>query len=237
MRHRRKADTGDGAVKCGHAFGFCGYGRGHAPPGGPRSENGGWILKMENSPQSPSCPSAPPLTAQTVFASWPFDFGFLMEKAYHELELSMTEGAHFFFSNALNFSVTIQAIADHLWHTGAKRNSQWNNRNKFVQWIQTQNDCIGIFFDLSNTYKHTQRKYENHFIARFENMTFPEDWVASRPPVEMSNRIIDKSSDMSLWPVVTKPDGWLVYYCYAAKSALHYLCENHSRLTHPDRSS
>jgi uncharacterized protein YbdZ (MbtH family) len=134
----------------------------------------------------------------------------------------------------LNFSVTIQAITDHLWHTGAKRNFQWNNRNKFVEWIQTQNDCIGIFFGLANIYKHSQRDRKNRFIDRFENMTFAEDWVASRSQVELSNRIVDRfSGDLSLWPVVTKPDGWLVYYCYAAKSALDYLRKNHSRLT-PD---
>lgn len=191
---------------------------------------------MENAPQSPSRPSAPPLTAQTVFVSWPFDFDFLMQKAYHELELSMTEGPHFFLSNALNFSVTIQAIADHLWYVGANRNSRWkNSRLKFVEWIKTKNDCIGIFIDLANTYKHSQKIHKNRFIARFENMTFAEDWVASRSPVEMTNRIIDKfSGDVSLWPVVTKQDGWPVYYRYAAKSALDWWHENHSSLTHPD---
>jgi hypothetical protein len=200
------------------------------------SENRRWIPKMENSPQSPSRPFAPPLTAQTVFASWPFDFGFLMQKADHELELSMTEGAHLFLLNALNFSVTIQAIADHLWYAGANRIPQWRNRrSKFLEWLKTQNDCIGIFIDLSNTYKHSQKDHENHFIARFENMAFAEDWVASRSPVEMTNRIVDKfSGDASLWPVVTKPDGRLVYYCYAAKRALAWWRENHSRLTHPD---
>jgi hypothetical protein len=148
----------------------------------------------------------------------------------------MTEGAHFFLSNALNFSVTIHAIADHLWYTGAKRNSEWEiSREKFVEWIKTQNDCIGIFIDLSNTYKHSQRKRENRFIVCLEIMTFAQDWVASRSPVEMSNRIVDKfSGDEFLWPVVTKPDGWLVYYCYAAKSALDWWRENHYRLTHPD---
>jgi hypothetical protein len=199
-------------------------------------EIGSRMPKMEDSQQSPSRPSAPPLTAQTVFASWPFDFEFLMQKAYHDLELSMTDGAHFFLWNALNFSVTIQAIADHLWYGAAKRNPQWkNSHRKFIKWITTQNDCIGIFIDLSNTYKHSQREHENCFISHFKNMTFADAWVASRSPAEMSNCIIDKSSgDVSRWPVVTKPDGWLVYYRYAANSALNWWRENYSSLTHPD---
>ena len=112
--------------------------------------------KMADSPQSPPGPSVRPLTARKVFA-WTFDFEFLMEKANHELELSMSY-PNFFFPNAMNFSVTIHAIADHLWHLEAIRDPQWENtQSKFVEWIKTKSDCISLFIDISNTYKHSDR--------------------------------------------------------------------------------
>jgi hypothetical protein len=181
--------------------------------------------------QSPSHPSIPPLTAQRVFGSWPFDFEFLWNKANHELESSMKEGSDLFLPNALNFSVTIHAITDHLWHTGANRNPQWAEYGNYLNWLKTQNDCIGVFIDLSNTYKHTERDRPNRFADSFQNMTFPEDWVAARPPEELRNGIIDsRSENVLLWPVLTTPAGRLIYYRYAAESALHWWRKNYSGL-------
>jgi len=145
-----------------------------------------------------------------------------MQKASHELELSMTEGADFLLQNALNFSVTVHAIADHLWYAGAIRNVQWRgNYAQFLEWLKTQNDCIAFFIDLSNTYKHSERTRPNRFANFLQNMTFPEDWVASRPPEELRNRLV-RSDNVSLWPVLTKTGGRLIYYRYAAEAALYW---------------
>jgi len=57
---------------------------------------------MTDLPQSPSGASVTVITAQKIFA-WTFDFEFLMQKANHELELSMSEGRDLFFANAMNF--------------------------------------------------------------------------------------------------------------------------------------
>jgi hypothetical protein len=186
--------------------------------------------EIQSLPESPSSPTVSPLTAQKVFASWPFDFEFLMNKANHELALSMTEAPGLFLPNALNFSVTIHAIADHLWHAGENRNPQWPTYGDFLTWLKTQNDCIGIFIDLSNTYKHTERDRPNRFADSFQNMTFPEDWVDARPPDELRNRIIDShSGNVSLWPVLTTTGGRLIYYRYAAENALHWWRTNYPK--------
>jgi hypothetical protein len=95
---------------------------------GKSAQGSGADTKM----QSPSRPSIPPFTAQRVFGSWPFDFEFLWNKANHELVSSMKEGSDLFLPNALNFSVTIHAIADHLWYTGENRNPQWAEYGKFL---------------------------------------------------------------------------------------------------------
>jgi hypothetical protein len=106
------------------------------------------------------------LTAQEVFA-WNFDFEFLMNKADHELRLSLTEGQTFFLPHAMNFAVTIHAISDHLWHVKAIDDPQWGRcQSNFVNWIKTQNDCIAVFIDLSNTYKHSDRRVKNDFASR-----------------------------------------------------------------------
>jgi len=72
-------------------------------------------------------PSAPlrVLTAQNVF-DLSFNFDFLIEKAAHELTLSRAEGPNFFYWHAMNFSVSIHAIADHLWWVKAIDDPQWN---------------------------------------------------------------------------------------------------------------
>ena len=114
---------------------------------------------MQNSPQSPSHPTIPPLTAQKVFTSWSFNFDFLMWKARQDLELSMkATDDKLFLAHALNLSVTIHAIADHLWYSGAEKTGRWPKFENFVECIKRQQpyaDCIGIFIDISNTYKHS----------------------------------------------------------------------------------
>jgi hypothetical protein len=161
------------------------------------------------------------LTAQKVFA-WTFDFEFLMQKADHDLYLSMTEGSNFFFSNAMNFSVTIHAISDYLWHVKEFHDPKWaNDQNNFLHWVTTQNDCIAVFVDLSNTYKHSDRYKPNAFAERLG--LYPDDSVQHSPsPEDLKNRIVHSgpSGDVFLWPVLTKPDGRLIYYHYAAVTAL-----------------
>jgi hypothetical protein len=113
------------------------------------------------------------LTAQQVFA-WNFDFEFLMDKANHELHLSLHEGPRYFFPHAMNFSVTIHAIADHLWHVKAVNDTQWRgDQGAFVNWVKTKNDCIAVFIDLSNTYKHSDRRVQNDFAMRLGPILTP----------------------------------------------------------------
>jgi hypothetical protein len=162
------------------------------------------------------------LTAQRVFA-WHFDFEFLMDKANHELHLSLCEGPRYFFPHAMNFSVTIHAIADHLWHVKAINDAQWEGKqDAFVNWVKTQNDCIAVFIDLSNTYKHSDRRVHNYFAARLG--LYPEPSIQhSGLPEETRNRVIcDGPVEDSFWPVLTTTTGRLIYYLYAAESALHW---------------
>jgi hypothetical protein len=186
---------------------------------------------MSNLPHSASHPPIPPLTAQRLFASWPFDFEFLICKANCELELSMKAvDRQIFLLHALNFSVTIHAIADHVYHSGAKR--KWPQQEKYFAWIKAQQpfgDCIGIFIDISNTYKHSDRTHPNRFIDYFELMEFPDDWVESRVPEELRNRMNDDTG-ASLWPVLTTPGQRPIYYHYAAEGALSWWQQNKSAL-------
>jgi hypothetical protein len=202
----------------------------------------GWAYHMETRralgrayhmslPHSASHPTIPPLTAQKLFASWPFDFEFLIWKAYCELELSMKAvDEKTFLLHSFNFAVTIHAIADHVYHSGAKRN--WPQQEEYFAWIKSKQpfgDCIGIFIDISNTYKHSDRDRPNRFIDYFELMQFPDDWVESCTPDDLRNRIV-YDTGASLWPVLTAPGERAIYYHYAAEGALSWWLQNHSVL-------
>jgi hypothetical protein len=171
------------------------------------------------------------LTAHTVFDP-SFNFDFLREKAVHELNLSFTEGQRgqkFFLWHAMNFSVSIHAIADYFWWVKEIGDAQWNNdQNNFVHRVAVGNDCIDAFLDISNTYKHSHRIRKH----KIESLTcYPDSAVIknSDPPgeLELRNCIIDRSQpkDSIYWPVITTKKGRVIYYRYAAESALGWWCQ------------
>jgi hypothetical protein len=137
-------------------------------------------------------------------------------------------------NDEVNFSVTIHAIADYLWNVKELRDPRWaNDQNNFLHWVTTQNDCIGVFVDLSNTYKHSDRYKPNIFADRLG--LYPDDSMQHSPsPEDLKNRIVHNgpSGDVYLWPVLTKLDGRLIYYRYAAATALDWWRKHHSSLTH-----
>jgi len=187
-------------------------------------------------------PSAPlrVLTTHKVFG--PFvNFDFLIEKATHELNLSFAEGvrgAEIFYWHAMNFSVSIHSIADYLWWVKASSDPQWHKcqndlvncrqlecQNAFVNWVTTKNDCISAFLDLSNTYKHSERA-RTHNVKSLHIYEDHEIIKNSDPPdeLEIRNCIIGKAQakDAVSWPVIMTEKGRLIYYRYAAESALDW---------------
>jgi hypothetical protein len=83
-------------------------------------------------PSGPSSPSVRGSSAHDVF-KWTFDFEFLKEKAFHELDLCMTEGPEWFFVNAMNLSVTIHAISDFIWETKERQNQKWAGQTQISE--------------------------------------------------------------------------------------------------------
>jgi hypothetical protein len=175
-----------------------------------------------------TAPAAPVrvLTAHTVF-DWSFNFEFLVDKAAYELGLSLAEGPDFFYWHAMNFAVSIHAIADHLWWVKAIDDAQWSKHQpNFVNWVITQNDCIAAFLDISNTYKHSNRTTRNKVTGTL--ILHPDNVVIknSNPPdeLELRNCVIQKGQlkEAIYWPVITTKAGRLIYYRYAAEWALHW---------------
>ena len=92
-----------------------------------------------------------------------------------------------------------------------------------------KNDCIAIFMDLSNTFKHSDRYKPNAFADRLG--LYPEEAVQrSEPPRQTRNRIISNgpSGEVIYWPVLTTTTGGLIHYRYAAESALSWWHRYHS---------
>jgi hypothetical protein len=177
-------------------------------------------------PSGPSSPSVHGSTADDVF-EWTFDFKFLEGKAFHELDLCMREGPEWFFANSMNLSVTIHAISDFIWETKERRNPKWTGKRgkeKFLKWVRTQKDTIGMFGDLSNTYKHTVRHPpKNRFAETLRLRPRDTDEVSGLSEVERRNYLLQIAGQKTcLYPLITMPNQWLVYFRYAAESALEW---------------
>jgi hypothetical protein len=182
------------------------------------------------SPSGPSSPSVRGSSADDVF-NWTFDFEFLKAKALHELDLCMREGPEWFFANAMNLSVTIHAISDFVWETKESQNPKWagkKGKHQFQEWLKTQKDTIGMFEDLSNTYKHTVRRPpKNRFAETLRLIPRDIDDVSGLSEAERRNYLLQIAGQKtSFYPLITMPNQWLVYFHYAAESALAWW-DNH----------
>jgi hypothetical protein len=172
----------------------------------------------------PSSPSVHGSWAHDVF-KWTFDFEFLKGKAFHELDICMREGPQWFFANAMNLSVTIHAVSDFIWETKESRNPKWagkGGKRKFLKWVRAQKDTIGVFEDLSNTYKHTVRHPpKNRFAETLSLMQRDINEVSGLSEAERRNYLLQIAGQRtSLYPLITMPNQRLVYFRYAAESAL-----------------
>lgn len=98
-----------------------------------------------------------------------------------------------------------------------------------MHWVRTENDCIAVFLDISNTYKHSKRDRPTQQNKVTKHLKLhPDDTVIknSNPPdeLELLNCIRDEKqrTDCVYWPVITTKEGRFIYYRYAAESALEW---------------
>jgi hypothetical protein len=79
-----------------------------------------------------------------------------------------------------------------------------------------------MFEDLSNTYKHTVRyPPKNRFAETLSLMQRDINEVSGLSEVERRNYLLQITGQKtSLCPLITMPNQWLVYFHYAAESAL-----------------
>jgi hypothetical protein len=87
----------------------------------------------------------------------------------------------------MNFSVSVHAIADHLWWVKAIDDPQWNNQGNFVNWVTTANDCIAAFLDISNTYKHSERERPTQQNKVTDHLKLHPDDKVIKTPILLTN--------------------------------------------------
>jgi hypothetical protein len=116
-------------------------------------------------------------------------------------------------------------------HLGKEsHNPKWTGKTRkerksqFLQWVRTQKrgDTIGMFEDLSNTYKHTVRYPPKNRFAETLRLR-PRDTVevSGLSEAERRNYLFQIAEQKTcLYPLITMPNQWLVYFRYAAESAL-----------------
>ena len=79
-----------------------------------------------------------------------------------------------------------------------------------------------MFEDLSNTYKHTVRyPPKNRFAETLSLKAMDTKDVSSLSETERRNYLLQLAGqETSFYPLITMPNQWLVYFRYAAESAL-----------------
>lgn len=101
------------------------------------------------------------LTAQDVFNGPGFDADHMLRKAERELvRLRSARGLEEPYDNMFNFAVTLAAVCDWTFHVHLSSLPRWTGKKEqhFTNWVRYNNNDAFVFIDISNEYKHANRK-------------------------------------------------------------------------------
>lgn len=101
------------------------------------------------------------LTAQNVFNGSGFDVDHLLRKADRELaRLRAARGFEEPYDHMFNFAVTLAAICDWTFHVHLRSLPRWTGKKEhhFTNWVRHTSSDAFVFIDISNEYKHANRK-------------------------------------------------------------------------------
>ncbi len=126
-------------------------------------------------------------TAQDVFNGPGFDGPHMLEKAERELDrLLQAANPLIAYDHMFNFVVTMAAVADWTFHLQLKPLPLWAGKQEqhFTNWVRHANDDAFVLIDLSNEYKHADRKKSSSLAQK---MWMKIIWPKDNP--QISNQI------------------------------------------------
>lgn len=100
------------------------------------------------------------LTAQQTFNGPGFDDGELLRKAERELDRLRSARGMEPYDHMVNFAVTLAAVCDWKFHLHLSHLSMWTGKSEpnFTNWVRQASADAFVFIDISNEYKHANRK-------------------------------------------------------------------------------
>lgn len=101
------------------------------------------------------------LTAQDVFNGPGFDANHMLRKAERELtRLRAERGFQELYDHMFNFAVTLAAVCDWTFHVHLSALPRWAGKREqnFTNWVRHTNSDAFVFIDISNEFKHANRK-------------------------------------------------------------------------------
>lgn len=100
------------------------------------------------------------LTAQQTFNGQGFDDGEMLRKAERELDRMRASRGMDAYDHMFNFAVTLAAVCDWTFHLHLSHLPKWSGKKEqnFTNWVRNSSADAFVFIDISNEYKHANRK-------------------------------------------------------------------------------
>ena len=100
------------------------------------------------------------LTAQQTFNGPGLDVGEMLRKAERELDRMRSSRGMEIYDHIFNFAVTLGAVCDWTFHLQLSNLPRWIGKKEqsFTYWVRYNSDDAFVFIDISNEYKHANRK-------------------------------------------------------------------------------
>jgi hypothetical protein len=100
------------------------------------------------------------LSAQELANGPGFDVGEMLRKAGRELDRMRLSRGMETYDHMFNFAVTLAAVCDWTFHLQLSHLPRWSGKNEqnFTYWVRYNSDDAFVFVDISNEYKHADRK-------------------------------------------------------------------------------
>lgn len=147
------------------------------------------------------------ISAQKMFSGTMFTDGFMLEKAEREVERYKQYGLNPFygFDHMFNFAVTMASVTDWVFHLKISGKEKWKGKDEgyFIRWIKNNSPEVCAFIDISNEFKHANRKDGKNSFA--ERMTITHILATDDEA---------KLYDSYGWGWRGEPNGDRVYYLF-----------------------
>lgn len=166
------------------------------------------------------------LTAQDVFNGVGFDDAEMLRKAERELDRLLASGPMAANDHMFNFAVTLAAVSDWTFHLHLKHLPRWSGRveQNFTNWVRHHSADAFVFIDISNEYKHADRKKPSTLAEKmlmgFVDLTANPE---TRPQLDMSKGWVKQVGDKEwfFFPSI-KFDGKTEYFYDPAERAISW---------------